>query len=508
VNISADHMISDLSTWESMAQRFGRVNRFGDCEETQIHVVYPSSFGKGDKVSELDLARQRTLALLLRLQGDASPANLATLPAHDKGEAFAPLPQILLATDILFDAWALTTIRDKLPGRPPVEPYLHGISDWEPPRTQIAWREEVNVLKTELLLSKYPPQDLLEDFPLKPHELLSDRSDRVFTHLEKLAERNGDQVVWLMEHDGTIKPEKLSSLADKNQKERIENRTVLLPPSIGGLNAGHLDGTSKSAKDVSCEWFNKDDERRRFRCWNSDETETKGMRLIRSIDTSANQESEDVEPAESTIWFWFERPLSGDSDGSRFQQKPVLWKTHTRDVEREATRIAKAILPQELQQVLIVAARFHDLGKRRPLFQRMLGNFDARVLLAKSGRRTIGLPERYRHEFGSLLEVRSESDFQSLSHDQQELVMHLIAVHHGRGRPHFPQDEVFDPRFSLAEGHLVAEETIQRFARLQRKYGRWGLAYLESLLRAADWEASANPSEFYQPQSATEEALV
>ena len=31
---------------------------------------------------------------------------------------------------------------------------------------------------------------------------------------------------------------------------------------------------------------------------------------------------------------------------------------------------------------------------------------------------------------------------------------------------------------------------------LQRKYGRWGLAYLESLLRAADWAASAEPSAF------------
>ena len=30
VNISADHLICDLTTFESMAQRFGRVNRFGE----------------------------------------------------------------------------------------------------------------------------------------------------------------------------------------------------------------------------------------------------------------------------------------------------------------------------------------------------------------------------------------------------------------------------------------------------------------------------------------------
>jgi CRISPR-associated endonuclease/helicase Cas3 len=36
----------------------------------------------------------------------------------------------------------------------------------------------------------------------------------------------------------------------------------------------------------------------------------------------------------------------------------------------------------------------------------------------------------------------------------------------------------------------IAREAPGRFARLQRKYGRWGLAYLESLVRAADALAS------------------
>ena len=60
----------------------------------------------------------------------------------------------------------------------------------------------------------------------------------------------------------------------------------------------------------------------------------------------------------------------------------------------------------------------------------------------------------------------------------------------------FPTDEAFDPEPKGRDVAEVAREVPQRFARLQRKYGRWGLAYLESLLRAADYAASANPSEF------------
>jgi CRISPR-associated endonuclease/helicase Cas3 len=76
----------------------------------------------------------------------------------------------------------------------------------------------------------------------------------------------------------------------------------------------------------------------------------------------------------------------------------------------------------------------------------------------------------------------------------QDLVLHLIAAHHGRARPHFSEDEVFDRECPEADAAEMSREVPRRFARLQRKYGRWGLAYLESLLRAADYAASAEPS--------------
>ena len=125
MNISADHMVCDLSTFESMTQRFGRVNRFGDRDDTRIDIVYPKEFGKKDKngkltIDELDQRRKKTLELLKQLNGDASPAALGEARPYDLSRRLSPrLPRILPATDILFDAWALTTIREKLPGRPP-----------------------------------------------------------------------------------------------------------------------------------------------------------------------------------------------------------------------------------------------------------------------------------------------------------------------------------------------------------------------------------------------------
>jgi CRISPR-associated endonuclease/helicase Cas3 len=163
VNISADDLICDLSTYESMAQRFGRINRFGERDDSTIVVVHETTFGKKDKKGELvqnalDIARERTLALLKKLGGNASPAALDRLPVSERSLAFSPFPEMRVATDVQFDAWALSSIRERIAARPPVAPYLHGEAEWEPPETNIAWRDEVDDIQGELLTA-YPPDD-------------------------------------------------------------------------------------------------------------------------------------------------------------------------------------------------------------------------------------------------------------------------------------------------------------------------------------------------------------
>ena len=76
-----------------------------------------------------------------------------------------------------------------------------------------------------------------------------------------------------------------------------------------------------------------------------------------------------------------------------------------------------------------------------------------------------------------------------IASDVFDLAMHLIAVHHGRGRPHFPKGG-FDPD-ARADSPDIALESVRRFARLQRRYGYWQLAWLENLLRCADAMASS-----------------
>ncbi|MCK5862004.1 MAG: type I-U CRISPR-associated helicase/endonuclease Cas3, partial [Candidatus Hydrogenedentes bacterium] len=54
MDLHADHMVCDLSTLDSMVQRLGRVNRFGTCKDTKVHVVYPEDICNKKNPSDLE----------------------------------------------------------------------------------------------------------------------------------------------------------------------------------------------------------------------------------------------------------------------------------------------------------------------------------------------------------------------------------------------------------------------------------------------------------------------
>jgi CRISPR-associated endonuclease/helicase Cas3 len=476
INASGDHVACDLTSYESMAQRFGRANRFGMCPDTRIDIVHP---GECDD-DEYERSRALTLDLLKKLHGDGSPKALGHLNASDRMAAFAPPPTVLPVSDILFDAWALTTIRDILPSRPKVEPYLHGISA-TPPETHVAWREEVGVM-TDETLRMYDPGELLDAYPLKPHELLRDTTSRVFDRLKKL--KAGDETpAWIVSDDEHVQVTTMGAIRAADQED-LQFRTVLLPPFAGGLKNGMLTSDSPHANDVADEWRDAAGELRR-RVWLGDE-EPLGMKLQVEI-VFPNHEDEESEPEK--VWLWFVRPRATDSPGAQ-SNTPYPLQPHLNDAKTFADRIVGSLnLATDIAKAVVLGALHHDLGKRRRVWQNSIGNMSYPTeVWAKSGKRfAVGERSPYRHEFGSLLDIAEVPEFKALCPDVRELILHLIAAHHGRGRPHFPTEEAFDFGKEVTD---VALEVPRRFGRLQRRFGRWGLAYLESLVRAADILAS------------------
>jgi|GEM_PF-96060 len=590
IDLSADHMICDLSTLDSMAQRLGRVNRRGD-GAAEIDVVYETDPNPKLQDSPYEKARWKTLSALLSLpecnwieeRHEASPREIGNL-TKEWQSAFAPTSAPLAVDDILFDAWALTTIRGRLPGRPPVEDWLHGVSEQDAPETYVAWRKEVCIFSPPYPSAEYGSicerlaptlADLFDDFPLKPHELLRDRTTRIQESLAVLAKDHENAPVWIIEPNETVR---ILTLAELTQNEKkgseipLAGRTVVLPPCVGGLTpSGTLDGRASFDHSGAIQYDVAGHPSQPSKAGStpnrpsfvrligehhqpeSDEGSMTYTLLGPTIDLAPDFAVcvKDSQKADEVIQTAFlgtkydpmrvafrmdvaphdrkqERPndyvilkrVLIKNSGSECEPEWPSLETHQVNVGQLLKNICErlSLSTAEMARAIAFAGRFHDLGKYRRVWQEGAGNtpdLDSDMVPVPVAKPVHGLaPENlngFRHEFASLIDIQSSpallAEFETFSPDMQDLILHLIAVHHGRGRPHFPglddadlrqpawrktarkrpsRPENIDPERPTTVSVQVGAEVLARYARLQRKYGRWGLAYLESLLRAAD----------------------
>lgn len=216
--------------------------------------------------------------------------------------------------------------------------------------------------------------------------------------------------------------------------------------------------------------------------------------------------------------------FADDDDLLSVADRPMSLEAHSVSVERAVQRLAGSCLPEGFQQPLQAAAYWHDVGKLDDRFQFLLHQGDELsmaqgVPLAKSAeipassarrrwiRAASGLPEGFRHE---LLSLQLAERYGPVSANQGlgELMLHAVASHHGYGRPFAPvildrqppsvrgrHDGVdfnvdVETRQSWLAPHSITSGITERFWRLTRRYGWWGLAYLEAILRLGDWYGS------------------
>ena len=209
-----------------------------------------------------------------------------------------------------------------------------------------------------------------------------------------------------------------------------------------------------------------------------------------------------------------------DSSGTSHKNgRPVKLEEHLYGVEEFARRYARGCgLSEDMINAIASAGRLHDLGKIYLPFQSLLKGkkiWSVKENVAKSPniprnkkvrdkiKKDVGYPKDWRHELLSVRLAESVDDLLPVDESQRDLSLHLITSHHGYCRPFalpvldetpIKSSIVFDDKQVKWCGptnlELVDSGIAERYWLLTRQYGWWGLAWLEAILRLADWRRS------------------
>lgn len=229
--------------------------------------------------------------------------------------------------------------------------------------------------------------------------------------------------------------------------------------------------------------------------------------------------------------------LTTDGDDSFHAGRAVSLAEHSTDVETFAREYAtRCGLGSWLVEHVAIAAWLHDIGKADRRFQLLLRGgseiefFKDETLWAKSAmppgareahrlaQHKSGYPRGARHEVQSLAMLQGQLEavkkgmtrLDSTKEPDLDLVLHLVASHHGYCRPFAPAvadeipvdvtlfehtsktfGEIDFPSTSSSNGlHRLDSPLGDRFWSLVAKYGWQELCWLEAILRLADHRAS------------------
>lgn len=333
----------------------------------------------------------------------------------------------------------------------------------------------------------------------------------------------GSPVAFLLDGNGKFEDTfSLKDVADTKTEElnrRLAGRMLVVDARLNGLNNGLLDaGHDEPVLTIEDNWGKpeawedalqiessaddlpamrvralSDSARSRLAVERERLLEDSGSSPDPWHETLAVSLQESPEGDSTAIWLIVEKQRGAMIDEEARAMAPVYQTLHEHQaqVASEAARIAMALdLAEEDQAMLAAAARHHDDGKRASRWQRAFNAKREGGPYAKTpGPVNRKVLNGYRHEFQSMLDAE-ESGLDGLDRPEPrfDLALHLIAAHHGRARPVIGIESC-DSLPPTAAAHR-AHEAALRFARLQRQWGPWGLAWWEALLRAADRRAS------------------
>ena len=549
VDLDADHMVCDLVAYERMVQRLGRVNRRGGMNRSatvDVFALRPQIKDRPKKAKEsgekaLEVF-EKQLAPLSRLRlgedGRLDACPLATVELKSKhpevvSAATTPTPLYPALSRPLVDAWAMTSL-ERHEGRPEVRPWLRGWEDEEEPQTGVVWRKHLPCLRTtdETAIPPAMVAGYFRSVPVHTSERLEAESTRVFDWLLKRADQLGKReqntindaeiMALVLDRDGDFikganfgqlkhlaAPARTLGKAEVRRRNREKDEwkrhlafsLMIVDARICGCRNGMLDEKDDGAvatADADDHWSEIEDLssetsrpliRFRVRQVSANEGDEglstpeagEDWRHVRTFETRMNASGMATQGL--AVYKWHDD--AEDEDNRSILSAPQLLRDHAEQVATRTRQLAErlGLAPHEAK-ALVAAARFHDDGKAAKRWQRAMNAPDDGIYAKTKGGGNPRLLEGYRHEFGSLLMAEQRN----LPDGMRDLILHLIAAHHGYARPLIGCEGCEDGPPSYLESK--AGDAALRFARLQKAYGPWGLAWREAILRAADQAVS------------------
>jgi len=478
VDISAAVLFTELAPWSSIVQRFGRANRYAEFDNGAA-IFWIDMFRNANETSwddlsapyaskALDAARAHLTQLV-----DVAPVNLPSLDPE------APPLRVIRRKDIydLFD-----TDPDLGGFHVDISAFVRDANDSD---IRVFWRDLSNCQSETACVS--PNFDELCAVPIGAAKDWLRKVRKKFRDLDLVFVR-----------DPQWRKKDASSGKSPSGWRRFRDAPWPGMVLLVGREAGGYDATTGFTGDLK-------------------HTPT----IAES--TQANSSSDDEEGY-------------GDDPRSAASCRLSLVH-HLNHVVAEAETMCRAISADpESHQAIVRAARWHDVGKAHEVFQDTMrrGLFEGaneECILAKTDKKNLRHKRQFfRHELASMLAFL---DHQSWAHGAS-LVAYLIAAHHGKVRlnlralPNERAPESGQPNIRFARGirgddflqavdlganeeyaggklqlsimelgwnETTRESWAERTYTLLKQFGPFRLAWMEAIVRLADWRASAKERE-------------
>lgn len=543
-DVDFEFLVTEQCGARALVQRLGRLNRLGQYPEARGIYVHMPPKGGSSAVSGWPVYGTEPIAVLRQLeraQGFGSDINVspqqaaevAGPPREDPGRAPEILPALL---------WEWTKTTTPPPGEAPVEPYFSGIADADR-SVSLMWRCHVPTDGDRL----WPRPRDVETIDVPLSELRAQLGDEQVTKLSRdglTSEqatvsrlRPGDIVVlpadrglldefgWSPESDGVVVDISLAGASWRPDETATSPTGAGLPLDAVALKrfcgadvarqvslvlpdaVGEVDDDERA--EAAAELVERLKNSPPSHLCDSEWHDFLGKLLTLPVDV-------DGEVSRLVLQHQDDSVLYDELDEASLAGEAVELDRHGQAVGERARQIAASVgIEPAVASVVGRAGDLHDAGKADERFQRWLSDGEpSQPLLAKSrlsrrsrwsaSRAAAGWPHGGRHEELSARLVQNwlAAHGGTPSDDLDVLLIHLVVSHHGRGRPFVlpvRDGTTSDVRYEIDGAVVVASadlsvadwEQPERFAALNRRYGPWGLALLEAIVRQADHVVSA-----------------